>query len=164
MTLLARDAMQSPVHTVTSTMSLAELERTFLRLRVTGLPVVDAGRLTGIVSRSDVVRQVSAAHTRAEELSDYYHDLGGFGESEPISVEEVAEQAGEQLERLKVRDFMVRAVVTAPSDCPMREIAKLLVHRRIHRVVIVEDGQPVGIISTIDIVRLVAEGRSASIE
>lgn len=52
--LRARDIMSSPVKTVPSSMSMEEAGRLMLRYGHTGMPVVDEGRLTGVISRRDV--------------------------------------------------------------------------------------------------------------
>ena len=66
----ARDLMQSPVRTVRPEMSLADLERTFLEAGYSGFPVVDGGKLVGVVTRSDVVRRLSVEQNVGEMISD----------------------------------------------------------------------------------------------
>ena len=70
----ARDLMSSPVHTVSPTTSLRTLSASLSNWRHTGAPVVDGGRLVGIVSRRDVAaaerqaqldRPVASRMTRA---------------------------------------------------------------------------------------------------
>lgn len=52
--LRARDIMSSPVKTVPSSMSMQEAGRLMLRYGHTGMPVMDNGHLTGVISRRDV--------------------------------------------------------------------------------------------------------------
>ena len=54
----ARDVMVSPVVTVAETAELPEIARLFIDHRVKRLPVVRDGRMVGIVSRIDLVRQM----------------------------------------------------------------------------------------------------------
>ena len=54
--LVAADIMQSPVVCAEPHEQLSILEDRMFDARITGLPVVEQGRLVGIVSRSDVVR------------------------------------------------------------------------------------------------------------
>ena len=51
----AREVMRDRVQTVHSEMPLPELDRAFIDHKMGGFPVVDGGRLVGIVSRSDIV-------------------------------------------------------------------------------------------------------------
>jgi len=54
----------------------------------------------------------------------------------------------------RVRDVMTRGVITVALDTPVSEIAKLLVKEEVSGVaVIVPDGEVVGVISEIDIIK-----------
>jgi CBS domain-containing protein len=70
--LLARtagEAMTSPAITIPPSASVNEAARIMMRRRINRLPVVDDGRLVGIVSRADLVR---AFHRSDEEIA---HEL-----------------------------------------------------------------------------------------
>jgi len=148
--------MSTQVHCVSPDLGLVDLERAFLEQQVSGFPVVQDDRLVGIVSRSDVVRQLCVEESRAELLSDYYVDLSGF--SEPLeSLQQLGRRVGARVETLTVEDVMIREIVSVAPDTPLRELAALLVDRHIHRVPVVADGRLVGLVSSLDLVRLVAE-------
>lgn len=60
----------------------------------------------------------------------------------------------------KVRDVMVRSVVTVHLDTPIKEIAKILIENDVSGVVTVDDkGEAWGVITDIDLVRCYAEGK-----
>ena len=158
MTRTARDLMQTDVRTVSPETTLPELERSFLREGVTGFPVVENGRLVAIVSRSDVVRQLCVEQSRAETLSDYYREVGGIEESGVESFESIAQRAGARLGTLRVRDVMIRAIITASPDEPLRDLARTLVKHHIHRLPVVDGERLVGIVTSLDLVRAIAEG------
>ncbi len=158
MTWTARDLMHGAVHTVDPDMSLADLERSFLRTGVSGFPVVEDGRLVGIVSRSDVVRQLSVERSQAETISDYYREATGIEDAE-ASLEDIAERVGARLERLRVADLMIRRLITVSPEQPLGEVARILLEHRIHRLPVTEAGRLVGIVSSLDLVRLFAEDR-----
>jgi CBS domain-containing protein len=73
----------------------------------------------------------------------------------------VAQAIGQRMEQLSVRDVMIRDVVTVPPDLPLAKAAQLMVERRIHRLPVVEHEKLVGIVSSLDFTRLVAEGPEA---
>ena len=55
----------------------------------------------------------------------------------------------------RVRDVMTRGVITVPFDTPVSEIAKLLVRERISGIVVTApNGEAVGVISEIDIIKV----------
>jgi CBS domain-containing protein len=58
-----------------------------------------------------------------------------------------------------VAEAMASDPVTVAPDAPIHEVARLLCTRHHHRVLVTEDGDLKGLISTIDVIRLVAEGR-----
>ena len=130
------DLMQKKVLTIAPGKSLPELERALLRSRVGAMPVIDrSGRMVGIVSRSDVVRQLCLERSLGEAMADAYRD-----------------QTDEAFVEKSRRD-----VVTVEPDCPLPKAAQLMVERRIHRLPVVQDGKLVGIVSSLDFTRLVAE-------
>ena len=56
----ARDLMTAPVVTVSEDTDIAEIGKLFTSLRIKRVPVVRDGRITGIVSRADLVRVVAS--------------------------------------------------------------------------------------------------------
>ena len=155
------DIMQRKVLTIAPGKSLPELERALLRTRVGAMPVVDrSGKMVGIVSRSDVVRQLCVERSLGEAMADAYRD-----QTDEAFVEKsrraVSEAIGKRMEQLCVRDVMVRDVVTVTPDVPLAKAAQLMVERRIHRLPVVEDGKLVGIVSSLDFTRLAAEAPEA---
>jgi len=153
------DIMQKKVRTIAPERSLPELERELLRARVGALPVVDReGKLVGIVSRSDVVRQLCLERSLGEAMADAYRDQTDASFAEK-SQQAIAASIGQRMERLCVRDVMIDDLVTVPPALPVEKAAQLLCERRIHRLPVVENGRLVGIVSTLDFTRLVAEAR-----
>lgn len=148
--------MQTGLRTVSPEVPLVELVRRLLEDGVTGYPVVADGRLAGIVSRSDVVRQLSVEHSVAEQVSDFYRSVGVDDSSD---FEAVARQVGSRLEELRVEDAMSHSVVSVEAGESLAEVARRLLERGIHRIPVVEDGRPVGVITSLDFVRLFAEAR-----
>lgn len=159
MTWTARDIMHEKVRTISPDRTLPELEEAFLRERVSGFPVVDRGRLVGIVSRSDLVRQLCVERSVAELISDYYREALAFAEDPVESLASIAERVGQRIEHLRVADVMIRRLITVPPDAPVAEVAQTLVEHRIHRVPVTDAGRLVGIVSSLDLARLIAEGR-----
>jgi CBS domain-containing protein len=154
------DIMQRKVLTIAPGKSLPDLERALLRSRVSALPVVErSGKMVGIVSRSDVVRQLCLERSLGEAMADAYRDQTDEAFVEK-SRRDVAQAIGQRMEQLCVRDVMIRDVVTVAPDLPLVKAAQLMIERRIHRLPVVEDGKLVGIVSSLDFTRIVAEAPS----
>jgi len=60
-------------------------------------------------------------------------------------------------EDLLVEDVMTPRVVSVSPDATVPEIAHLMLHEHLHRLVVERDGRPVGIISTSDLLGLLVE-------
>jgi CBS domain-containing protein len=169
MGLSARDVMEREIVTVDPDETLADLERLLLQHRIGGVPVVEEGTLLGIVSRSDLVRVLSTEQSLADTQLDFYrqYEEHPTAPSELVAreMEEDREDAARivahRMAGLRVRDAMIDAVVRVEADAPLRDVARTLVEQRIHRLVVTENQRPVGIITTLDLVRLIADERVA---
>lgn len=152
--------MYGDVRTVPPDMSLPDLERSFYGEGVSGFPVVENGRLVGIVSRSDVVRRLCVEQSLAEAISDYYREVGAFEGSSLEPLDAIGRRVGARVERMHVRDVMSEPVFTATPDQTLREVARTMVEHHIHRLPVTEHGKLVGIITSLEFVRLFAEDRA----
>jgi len=162
MTITARDIMTTNIQTVHPDMPLTELERSFMDKKVRGFPVVEHGKLVGIVSRTDIIRQLVVEQSLAEMVSDYYRADTGFESNAGASLKGIGDQVGERMERLHVRDVMIQKLITVGPEQPVRTVAQTLIEHDIHRVLVSDgDGTMAGIITTGDLVRLIADGRIA---
>ncbi len=157
--LRARDLMQPGADTVSPEMSLADLDRRFCDSRQSGFPVVSRdGRLLGVVSRTDIVRRLAVEQSLAEYESSYYWDVAGPPDS---SLDEIGAEVGQRLEGLRVENVMSTQPITVTGETSLQDLARVLVERGIHRLPVVEGGALVGILTSTDLVRAIAEGRVA---
>ena len=154
---LAADVMHKNVYTVDPHLKLADLEREFMEKKVSVFPVLDHSKLVGIVSRSDIVRQLSVEQSLSEMISDYHGDATGVHVDSAESLHEIATRVGRRLEDLQVKDVMIRRPITVKPDDTVQQVAKVMVASKIHRVLVTDQGQLAGIISTLDLVKLIAE-------
>ncbi len=159
MDLIVSEVMKRNVKTISPEVGLPELEREFIAQGVSGFPVLDQGRLVGIVSRSDVVRQLTVEHEAAALTSDFYRDETGFHEVPLETMEQLADRVGERIEQLRVQDVMSRQLFKVAPDQPLRFVAQTLVDNHIHRVLVTDGDQLLGLVTALDLVRLVANGR-----
>jgi CBS domain-containing protein len=103
-----------------------------------------------------VVRQLCLERSLGEAMADAYRaqtDARFAAESQAA----IAEEIGVRMERRRVRDVMIQDVVCVPPDLPVAKAAQLLLERRIHRLPVVENEKLVGIVSSLDFAKLVAE-------
>ena len=159
--LTATDAMQTEVESVSPDMGLVDLERRFVMLGLNGFPVVEKDKLIGIVSRSDVVRILAVERATAEQQSDFYRSFEDPARARSSAAEAsaIAAQVGERAGSLTVRDAMVRRVISVDRNRPLAEVAQLMLDGHIHRLPVLDEDRLVGLVTTIDLVRLFAKGR-----
>lgn len=151
--------MQAKPRTVPPDMPLLQLDQLFLTEEVSGFPVVQEDRLVGVISRSDIVRSLATERSRVEQLSGFHHVLDEFTPDESMqSLDEIAAQVGVRFAELTVEDAMVRNVVTVEYSEPLKRLAEIMVEGHLHRIPVVNGGRLVGLVTTIDLARAIAEG------
>jgi CBS domain-containing protein len=163
MSLRARDIMTTKVTTVSPEMSLVDLENKFLEEKISGAPVVEDSHLVGVISRSDLVRLHAVNESFAENLCDFYQNVGPEGTSPRLSSAGftaigIGKQVAEVMHNQKVRDAMIHKIITASPDAHVNELAHEMVERHIHRILITTGDRLEGIVSASDLMRLLADG------
>lgn len=171
--LTVADIMVAPVRTVPPDLSVAGLVRVLLADQITGAPVVDAGgRIVGVVSSSDVIRaltgndEIAAGDTLRDDAmepavpgspgEDPQETLIGYFQSDLAGLPPPLPETGPGLGDLTVADIMTPASFAIAPDATVRELAAFLTRGRIHRSLVVEHGALRGIVTSSDIVRMVA--------
>jgi len=143
----ARDIMTSPVITVAPETTVREVAALLYERRIGALPVVQGGRLLGIVSESDLLRRHEIGTERFERAGSWWLRLFGADGSLHDYVRSRARCA---------RDVMTPEVATVVPDASLAEVAQLLDGRGIGRVPVVEGGRLVGIVSRANLVQALA--------
>lgn len=154
-TLRARDIMQTQLVTVSPSLPLVEFEVLLEREGISGMPVVDGAKLCGVVSRTDLVRAFANAEGSAEATLAYYREVAGAVPGPTSAVR----MASEQVATSAVRDIMTNEIVAVSADRPIREVAQMMVARGVHRLLVTEEHRLLGLLTTLDLVRAIADGR-----
>jgi CBS domain-containing protein len=163
MPLTAKDIMHTKLVTVRPDQPLSELSEIFFRHCITGAPVVDPdgdgspGTVLGVISRSDLVRFPLYRGAMAGMLSDYFRALSA-AEGDQNDAPPPPESLQEILSNHTVREAMAASPVTVSPDTPVRDIARAMASEHLHRALVVDGNKLVGLISSLDIVQLVADG------
>ena len=150
--MLARDLMNKKPVTARPDMTCEEVQELLVLNKISGAPVIDdEERLVGVISMSDVL---------ATGMNLMY--APDFVESSRL--DRVLEAEGFHLESVSegfVSDFMSRNVITAYPDTTAEDMARIMVNKRIHRLIIVhpKDQSVLGIVSTFDLLLAVFENR-----
>jgi CBS domain-containing protein len=125
--------MVAPVQTLLLHQSVAQGARLLDELDVSALPVVDgSGRLTGLLERSDLLR-VGRLLSRAAEDEPRW--------SWPD---------------LRISECMQTSVQVAPPRQTLRQCARRMLDRRLHRVYVLDEDRLAGVLSTRELMLAVA--------
>jgi CBS domain-containing protein len=138
--LRAKDIMSTPVIEVRWDATVPDIVGTMRRHAISGVPVVDEfGLLCGIVTEANILEK-EAGDGGLSELA--YRREGRRNAA-------FARQHGSRADEIMVRD-----VITAGPDTPVREIARTMVRVGINRVPIMDGENVVGIVTRADILAL----------
>lgn len=121
-----RDIMSPVVCTIPRDALVCEVEGILVAKRISGAPLVDkAGKIVGIISKSDIVQ----------------FDCTGGNPAEAAAWEIASPN-----------------IITVPASCTLNAAAQLMLDKHVHRLLVAHEGRMVGIVSTLDFVKLVAQG------
>lgn len=157
--LVASDVMNTQVLAVRPDITVRELATLLTENEISGAPVTDGhGRLLGMVSLSDIAQGEADEVGLAQSESDPEASVHGW-EDEATSDEmrELHVEGGEAL----VRDIMTPTAYTVPDDTPVSRLARTMIAGRVHRLLVVRDQRVVGIVTSLDLLKLLAgDGKS----
>lgn len=140
---LLSELMSSPVETVQPDDLLEEVSRRMLEKRVNGFPVVENGKLVGIVTEGDLLSAMGVP-TRSPQTSRIQKVMDAW--RRPLT--HVRGNA------TKVRDVMTRSVIVAKPEDTLEHALKLMGQHQITRLVIINrQDQVTGIVTRADILR-----------
>jgi CBS domain-containing protein len=145
--------MNPDIMTVADEMTTDELVRYLTEREISGAPVVDSrGHLVGVVSMTDIGRHLA-------EPSDFASSRRSRFDRDTLD-EQTLEDLGQRYveERASmVRDVMTPAIYQVPVNASVAEAARIMVEHHIHRLIVTDGKEPVGIVTSIDLLRIVAE-------
>jgi CBS domain-containing protein len=146
--MLAKEIMTKEVLTVSPQTSVQEVAKLLIEHKISGVPVVEEGKLVGIVSEGDLIIKDTNLH-----IPSVINVLGSiiYLESPKKLEEEI-----KKITAVEVKDLMTKEVFTVQEDSDISEVATLMAEKRINRVPVVKGEEIVGIISRGDIVKSIA--------
>ena len=141
----AQDIMTRDVLTVGPDVTVAEIARVLLQRHISGVPVIEDGKVVGVVSEGDLIHRQEIGTEKRR--GSWWLRLCA-GERSPV---DFIKSHG-----VTARDVMTQPVVTVTEDTPLDEIADLFEDRGIKRVPVVRNGKLVGIISRANLLQALA--------
>jgi CBS domain-containing protein len=143
----AKDIMTTPVVTIEPDTTVREIAALLLKRRISAVPVVESGRVVGLVSEGDLLRRHEIGTDSDRPAGSWWLRLIRGDRSPAEYVKSHAAHA---------RDIMTRDVITVEEDTSIAEIAAVLEARRIKRVPVLRGEHLVGIVSRANLVQALA--------
>ena len=150
----AKDLMTRQVMPAFGDWPVKDLAEFLVSNGISGAPVVDdSERLIGVVSVTDIARHTSIADDEADVRAShgYYTDALDYD----FNDEFINEFAGDDIEQTTVKDIMTPMVHDVPANATMKQVASAMVKNRIHRVFVSDNHKIVGVLSALDVLRLI---------
>ena len=150
----AKDVMNTRFISVPVEWSVEEVSQFLVDKAITGAPVTDeAGKFIGVVSLTDIVRYDSLAEMdlRADEPHDYY--LHGW--EDRLAPEELSSFHIAEKPHAFVRDIMTPMIFKVDESTSIQEVADTMLGGRIHRLMVTRKDKIVGIITTMDMLKVI---------
>ncbi len=130
---LVKNHMTSPVISISSDTNLSEAHKAMADNKVRRLPIVENGKLVGIVSLNDVLEAKPSA---ASSLSVW--------------------ELNYLVANLKIKDIMCANVFSISPDATVGEAAKMMLEKKFSGIPVTENDKLIGIITESDIFRMLA--------
>jgi CBS domain-containing protein len=141
----AADVMTPDVISASPDTPLAELVRLMLDNDISGVPIVEDGRVVGIITEGDLLRR---AELGAEPRASRWLEL--LTSSDRLAAD-YAKSHGR-----RASEIMTRDVVTVDAATPITDVAHVLEARHIKRVPVTRDGRLVGILGRRNLLQALA--------
>ncbi|MCA9387480.1 MAG: CBS domain-containing protein [Candidatus Andersenbacteria bacterium] len=144
-----QEIMSTDVQTFSPSTSVREMAATLIEEQITGAPVVDGGKVVGIVTEADLVMQKARLH-----MPHYISLLDStlFLEDPSVVESELNKITGTTAEQL-----MTTNVVTIRNTATIEDVATLFEEEHVNPVPVLDENELlVGVVSRADIVSLLA--------
>ncbi|MBA3044455.1 CBS domain-containing protein [archaeon] len=144
-----KDLMTKNVISVKPDESLGDVVVKFMGNKISGAPVLDNEELVGVISKADILKQLSTAGSMHELLTA----VSGLWENN---------KKNNNMDYLKkvskrvVSDVMSRHVVTVDPESSIERAARLMTNRNINRLPVIENKKLLGILARGDLIKALA--------
>lgn len=155
-TVTARDLMTPDVLTVYEGWSVKRLAEFFVRQSISGAPVISSDHcLVGVVSMTDIARfeSMDLGKKTALMADNVYSEAVG----QTVSAEVLEAMVVHADANSTVNQIMTKKVLSVDGAASVAEVAKCMSQANIHRVFVTDRGVVIGVITSGDILGMLAQ-------
>ena len=154
--LRAKHIMTKSILKAREDWSIRRLAEFFAENSISGAPVISIdGKLVGVVSLTDIILQntLSEREIPSYEPHEYYlHTL-----EDRYTKEDIASLQIKSEPVFTTHDIMTPTIFKVNEDTTVQEVADTLIRNRIHRVFVTREEKVVGVISTVDMLKIIRD-------
>ena len=150
------DIMRSDVLAAGADWPLETLADFLVDNGISGAPVTNQdGELVGVVSLTDIVRQSSMSNSHAD--TGAAHDVYLYELESHMSREELRVFHTREESPVLVSDIMTPMIFRVDRDTSLQEVAETMLKGGIHRVFVTRGNKLVGIVTTLDMLKIIRD-------
>lgn len=143
-----KDVMTRQVVTLSPEESIEEAAKKLRDNRISGAPVVEGGRIAGIVSEADLMKLFESEMSISLVLPSPLEII-----ELPVKMHRQLREAARRLSVRKVKDIMTREVITIDEEASIEEAARTMAKYGINRLPVVREGKLAGIVTRADVLK-----------
>lgn len=154
-----RDFMRCDVFFVKPNHSVFDVAKVFSQNNISGAPVVDKGKVVGVVSISDIVKFMNVKLANADiivhepqSLSFLFLNLVKMGKDYVDFKKEL-----ERISKTEIKHMMSKKVVSISPEANLFEAAEMMEKNDVNRLPVIENGKLIGIIARADLIKALVE-------
>lgn len=149
--ITANDIMTKKLITISPDENLSCAANLMIKHRIHRILVKSDDDIIGILSATDITREIGkTAKTTPDSFYSKYDKYFEIVKSKHEPYFGIGNK--------KIYEIMTQGVFTIPMDSNVREVAKVISDKKIHRILVMNtDGEVLGIISTMDILKVFSE-------
>jgi CBS domain-containing protein len=131
--------------------SIFRVAKVFSRKRISGAPVIEKGKVIGVISETDLIKLISLKLPKVEPTHEP-HMLSllilSFLRNTLAFKKEL-----KKISKIKVKDFMSQAIISISPEANLLEAAEIMEKYDVHRLPVIKNGKLVGIVSRADLIK-----------
>jgi len=147
--LTARDIMTTKVVSVSPDTSLKDLAELFVSSRYSNIPVLEAERLVGMVSETDLIEQQKPLHIPTV--------MAIFDGVFYLDSEKRFQQQVDRVTAQTVGEICQTDPITCGPNASLSEIANLMSKHKAHLIPVLEKGRLLGVVARLDLIKALRE-------
>ncbi|MFC1686407.1 CBS domain-containing protein [Patescibacteria group bacterium] len=137
------------VVTITPETNIKEIAKLMIKHDLVGIPVVEDGKIAGIVTEGDLIMKKAHLH-----LPNYIQLLDSFLYLD--NTQEI-EKDLKKILAVKAKDIMTKDFVTVKLDSTVEDLASVMHEEHVNPIPVMDNDKMVGIASRADLIALIAE-------